>query len=199
MKGMDHGDSGGGETSRRDTTGGGMAWMDHSNMAHDSMGAGSGGMARELVMEDGRYSDRAIIDAMVPHHQGAVEMAQVAADRSRDPFVRRLAAQIMRSQTAEIATLRREDAELAEAGVERGDLGVPHHMQGMDMDPQALRTADPVERAFFEQMLPHHEGAIVMARAELERGDDPELRALARTIIADQQREIAAMRERLAS
>jgi uncharacterized protein (DUF305 family) len=39
---------------------------------------GSGGMAKQMVMENGKYSDKAFIDAMVPHHQGAIAMAEVA-------------------------------------------------------------------------------------------------------------------------
>ena len=112
--------------------------------------------------------------------------------------MRRLAEDVIRSQRAEIETLRREDAELAGAGVERGELGVPAHAMGMEMDMQALETARPFDRAFMEEMTVHQQGAITMARAELERGADPELQALARSIIAEQEREIRAMRARLA-
>src|SRR3712207_3475933 len=87
MEGMGHGDSGG-ETSRRgaqqETTGAGMARMGDGSM-------GSGGMAREMVTQDGRYSDRAFIDAMVPHHRGAVDMAEVALENAEHREVRDLA------------------------------------------------------------------------------------------------------------
>ena len=142
----------------------------------------------------GNGADRAFAADMVPHHASAVDMAEVALDRGESAFVRRLARDVIRSQTAEIETLRREDAELAEAGVDRGDLGVPAHMMGMDMDMRALQTAEPFDRRFMEMMTVHHQGAIAMARAELERGEDPELQALARSIIAEQERETRAMR-----
>lgn len=143
--------------------------------------------------------DRGFASEMVPHHESAIAMARVAERRAETPFVQSLAADILRSQRTEVAALRREDAQLAEAGVKRGKLGVPGHMMGMDDDPAELESGGDFDRRFLEMMVPHHEGAVRMADVELAKGEDPELQALARTIRSAQQREIAAMRGALAA
>ena len=68
---------------------------------------------------------------------------------------------------------------------------------GMGEDAASLKTADPFDRAFLEMMLPHHSSAVAMAKTELARGEDPELKALAQKIIDAQEREIRAMRQQL--
>lgn len=65
---------------------------------------------------------------------------------------------------------------------------------GMDGDMSMLETATPFDPAFLTMMIPHHEGAVAMAKAELAKGKDPELKQLAQTIITAQQREIREMR-----
>src|SRR5262245_14016187 len=54
-------------------------------------------------------------------------------------------------------------------------------------------SGDP-DRDFARMMIPHHQGAIDMALAELRHGKDPRLKRLAQEIIVEQQQEIAVMR-----
>lgn len=159
---------------------------DESSGSSDSAGGGNG-------------ADRAFVAAMIPHHEDAVEMAKIAQQRGESTFVEQLAGDIAAAQTEEISTLRREDEALENAGVKKGSLGVPEHAMGMDRDPAELESAEPFDRAFLEMMIPHHVGAIEMAKAELAKGQDPELKALAQRIVDAQEREIDQMREHLAS
>jgi len=62
-------------------------------------------------------------------------------------------------------------------------------MNGMNVKP----TGKP-DRDFVLMMIPHHQGAIDMAKVELQYGTDPELRQLATDIVAAQEKEIAQMR-----
>jgi uncharacterized protein (DUF305 family) len=142
----------------------------------------------------GNATDRAFAGSMIPHHESAVDMGRLAERGAGRAELKSLARQIVRSQRAEIRTLRRIDRQLAGEGVKRGRLGLDRNMMGMGMNMHGLASARPFDRAFIDMMVPHHLGAIRMSRVELRRGDSEELRALARDIIDAQTREIRRMR-----
>lgn len=58
----------------------------------------------------------------------------------------------------------------------------------------ATSLGNSTDHAFLRMMVPHHTGAIAMARVELAKGFNAELKALARRIISAQEREVRAMR-----
>jgi uncharacterized protein (DUF305 family) len=147
----------------------------------------------------GNATDRAFVAQMIPHHQSAVAMATIAKRRATGAFVTQLADNIVRTQTAEISTMQSAGQRLKAAGVTKGSLGVSEHMMGMHGDVASLNTTKPFDAAFMRMMLPHHQGAVVMANAELKHGMDPALKTLARNIISAQQREISQMRTHLAN
>jgi uncharacterized protein (DUF305 family) len=143
----------------------------------------------------GTGTDRAFAVAMIPHHESAVDMAKVALRRTKRPEIKQLARAIVSSQSAEIRQLEAADRRLERRSVQEGELGMAHHEMGMGMEGAMLEDARPFDRAFIDAMIPHHQGAIRMARVELERGRDPTLRRLAEAVISAQSKEIDQMNE----
>ena len=127
---------------------------------------------------------------MVPHHESAVEMAEIARERSERREIQDLAEGIIETQNAEIRTLNDLAARFEDAGVEEGHEGMQMGEMDMGGDTAMLRTAKPFDRAFIDMMIPHHQSAITMAQDELESGQSPEAKKLAREIIDAQTREI---------
>jgi uncharacterized protein (DUF305 family) len=194
--GGQEGSGSGSEQESAEDSGGGMAGMDHGQMGHGSMGMDSEGMARQMVMENGKYSDKAFIDAMVPHHQGAIAMAEVALDNAEHEEIKELSRNIISSQQAEIEELKAIKKE------EFGTSNVPmemsqEQMRGMVMmmDPQQLANREPFDKAFIDAMIPHHQSAIEMSRVALENSDNPRIKELAENIISAQQEEIEQMKQ----
>ena len=169
--------------------------MDHDQMGHGSMDMGSGRMAKQMVMHNGKYSDKAFIDAMVPHHQGAIAMAQVALENAEHEEIKELSRNIVSTQQEEIEKLKSIKEE------EFGTSEVPMEMSceemrgmGVMMDPQALADEDPFDRAFIDAMTPHHRSAIEMAQVANQESENPRIKELAGNIVSAQQREIAQMK-----
>jgi uncharacterized protein (DUF305 family) len=62
------------------------------------------------------------------------------------------------------------------------------------MTDMTVKPSGDVDRDFVAMMVPHHQGAVDMAKAELKYGHNEQLRRLAQEIVANQQQEIKAMR-----
>ncbi|TFV67217.1 UNVERIFIED_ORG: DUF305 domain-containing protein [Bacillus sp. AZ43] len=143
-------------------------------------------------------ADIAFAAGMVPHHEGAIEMAQLAPGRAADPRVADLASRIEAAQGPEIDTL---NGWLAEWGAEPDMDGMDHgDMGGMEMDMTALTNATGAEfdRLFLQQMIEHHRGAVTMAETELADGRNSDALAMAEAIRDTQTGEIAEMEQLLA-
>jgi uncharacterized protein (DUF305 family) len=143
--------------------------------------------------------DQAFIDAMVPHHREAIEMAKAANSRGlTQPDLQKIANDIISSQQREIDQMldwreqwfgsRQLGAVLPEV------LGVPESELGMEHgSADEVAGAVDVDQKFAEMMIPHHRGAIAMAEAAQERGQHDEVKDLAGAIIDAQEREIGIM------
>ncbi len=145
---------------------------------------------------DSAETDGAFIVEMTPHHEAAVQMAEVATRMAERPETKQLARAIIAAQNEEIDELAAIHTDMFGMPVsqgEHGSLGMDAHMMGMDGDAMMLAGEQPFDRAFIDMMIPHHQGAIRMARVELERGEDERLMRLSEEIIDAQSREIEAM------
>jgi uncharacterized protein (DUF305 family) len=135
---------------------------------------------------------------MIPHHEQAVVMSDLALEISENEVIRQLATEIKGAQSPEIEQM---TSWLTTAGAPTS-MGMDHNMpmQGMLTDEQLaeLGTLSGAEfdRAFLEAMIEHHEGAIVMTQM-IENSDNSEVAALATAIITAQQAEIDFMKSLL--
>ena len=180
-----------------------------------------GGVALAILFLGGCYAlgqrfggatafDQQFIDMMVPHHEGAVAMAEIARTRGEHPEVKQMAEAILSTQRQEIDQMKAwrrawfgsdQTPPMSRMPMVPGMSG-EHGAHGgsgtMDMaaDVEKLRPApEPFDRAFIDAMTPHHQSAIDAARAAQARAQRPEIKQLAQDVIAAQQREIEQMRQ----
>ena len=161
----------------------------HSGSHHSAGMSMSGSMSHPF--------DLAFIDAMIPHHQGAIAMSKDARDAGlSDPDLIAIAANILTSQQREIDQMRAWRNKWYPGEPTVGHPGKALGMTGHDM---AMEThmdmgGGNINTRFAAAMLAHHEGAIRMARMALTRAEHPEIRRLAKRIIAAQEAEIDVLR-----
>ena len=144
-------------------------------------------------------ADVTFVQAMIPHHQQALEMSDtLLAKEGIDPRVTALAQQIKTAQGPELQTMQTWSAQWGlptAPDPAMSDMPGPGMMSGDDMI--ALQNAEGPEAntLFLELMIQHHEGAIAMAQNEIDGGQFAPAVELARSIVAVQQRELASMRQ----
>jgi uncharacterized protein (DUF305 family) len=151
---------------------------------------------------DYNAADEMFVTGMIPHHEQALEMAEILLDKDGvDDRVVALAERIQAAQQPEIDLM---NSWLDEWGVDSdmGDMpGMDHGNGGMmsDDDMAALEAAsgDDASVLFLEQMIEHHEGAIEMSEQEVDNGQNADAVELAQQIIDAQTAEIAEMQDLL--
>ena len=187
---------------------GGMDSMDMSTMPAD--GTTSSAMLTDYtasmttmhkeMMKGMNYNDpdTAFAQGMLGHHIGAVDMATVQLKYGMDEEMRSLAQDVIDAQKAEIEQMQTWLASHPDTSKPSADTKAMQqaYAQGMDAmhEEMMLGIADPnADMAFARGMLPHHVGAVDMAKVQLKYGKDPEMLKLAQQIIDAQQAEIEQM------
>ena len=150
------------------------------------------GCANGAENSDGAFSSQDIMFAemMIPHHEQAIEMSELAFANTTNPDVLALAEQISGAQEPEIELMK------SWPGVNSmGHAG--HTMAGMldEKEMEMLRnsTGADFDRLFLEGMIKHHEGAIEMAEMIIDSAN-PEVAELGSSITASQKAEIKEMK-----
>ncbi|MGK5534140.1 DUF305 domain-containing protein [Streptomyces sp. URMC 129] len=170
---------------------------------------GNGGSSDANADTDAHNAaDVTFAQAMIPHHQQAIEMAELALDQASSEDVQALAEEISAAQAPEIATLTEwleAWGEEVPAGNTEDHAGHAGHdmpaMNGMLSADQMAELADAsgtdFDTAFLELMIEHHEGAVEMARDEQADGSYEPATSMAEDIVTTQSAEIERMNELL--
>lgn len=147
-------------------------------------------------------ANRAFLESMIPHHESAIEMAKMAKRRAEHRELVDLAKGIIDTQRREIRQIERIHQRLFEQKIipnqdAHAGLGLSAQEAGMvHTEPTAaLAQAKPFDKAFIDEMVAHHQGAIRMARAVLSETEDDETRSLAGAIVRAQSDEIRQMND----
>ena len=137
--------------------------------------------------------DIAFAEMMIPHHEQAIEMSEIALLNTTNPDVLKLAQEIKDAQSPEIELM------MSWTGV-KTSTHAGHMMDGMlsQNELSDLREAKDkaFDRLFLEGMIKHHEGAIEMAQ-DVAASKNKEVADLSASIINAQELEIAKVKELL--
>lgn len=147
--------------------------------------------------------DKAFLADMIVHHQGAVEMADLALKHSNRAEIKELSQEIIKAQAKEITDMERWQKAWGYGGTEPHDhSSMNHGDNSMDMSSHIdmmmgeLRgkTGDKFDKAWLEQMIIHHQGALNMAAPGEKNAKHQELKGLSKEVVTAQSKEIRQMR-----
>ncbi len=140
--------------------------------------------------------DLQFLDTMIAHHQGAIDMAKPAAEKSQNEEFKKFAANIISAQEKEIVQMKtwRDDWYGAKPpAINMNFVGMMNSMMGMDMKKLTAASGKDFDSLFVQMMIPHHEGAVAMAKDALTKAEHVQIKKLAEGIIKAQEGEIKTM------
>ena len=187
----------------------GCSGSDQGRTDMPGMGSGSSSVSASASQGDHTQADVTFAQQMVPHHQQAVEMAKLVPSHSTNQKVLELASQIQQAQDPEIQKmtgwLQTWGAPAPTTGMNMPGMNMPGmdhgSMPGMmtsdDMTKLGQVKGAAFDRLWLQMMIQHHQGAVEMAKTELQQGASNEAKQLAQQIIDTQQKEIATMSQLL--
>jgi uncharacterized protein (DUF305 family) len=161
-------------------------------------------MSMDLGPADADY-DLRFIDGMSVHHQGGVNMAKEVLAKSKRPEMKKLATNIISAQNREINQMKelrktwypKASSTPMAYHAQMGHMMemTPEQMQNMMMSMDLGAADTQFDLRFLNAMIPHHEGALVMAEDALKKSQRPEMKKLSQEILTSQKQEIKQMKE----
>lgn len=184
-----------------------MSGMDHSTMAPADAPAST--KSYEKAMADLMAGMKApltgkpdvdFMKGMIPHHQGAIDMAKVVLQYGKDAEVKALAENVVKAQEGEIAMMKAWLGKTDQSVLVAEPKSTTGNEQAMStmMKNMAVPYTGESDVDFIKSMIPHHQGAIDMAKVALQFAKDPEVLKLAQGVITAQEGEITVMKDWLA-
>jgi uncharacterized protein (DUF305 family) len=163
--------------------------------------APASGAAAEISAEH-NDDDVMFAQMMIPHHEQAVDMSEILLAKDDVPAdVRAFAQKVVDAQGPEIERmnqmLRTWEAPMPGEDSTSMDHGTGGMMSEEDMGMLNDAQGTDAARLYLEQMTVHHEGAVEMARDQVEQGQNPQAVELAQQVVEDQEAEIAEMEQML--
>jgi uncharacterized protein (DUF305 family) len=154
-------------------------------------------MMKGMVASNTGKADLDFVQGMLPHHQGAVDMAKVVLQYGKDAEIRKLAEAVVKAQDAEIAFMKGWLTKTDQGALPVSTESIKANEQAMAamMKDMMVPYTGDADVDFVKGMIPHHQGAIDMAQVALLYGKDPALLKLANDVVSAQQGEIAFMKE----
>jgi uncharacterized protein (DUF305 family) len=179
-----------------------MSGMDHSTMASADAPASTkayeaamAGMMKNMMAPLTGKPEIDFMQSMIPHHQGAIDMAKAVLQYGKDPEVKTVAENVIKAQESEIAVMKAWLGKIDQTALVTDPKSTTGNEQAMAtiMKNMAVPYTGDADVDFFKNMIPHHQGAIDMAKVALQYAKDPEVLKLAQDVIAAQEAEIAFM------
>lgn len=163
-------------------------------MNHDA----AGGMKSDPNAASAPY-DLQFIDTMTHHHEGALQMARMALDKSANAELKAFAQKIIDDQKREIAEMKTWRDKWYAGAPAAKNMEMPGMQESMKMmQPAAMQkmtqaTGRDFDLAFLDMMIPHHRDAVTMSQDALKKAEHAEIKTLAEQIIKAQNAEIKQM------
>lgn len=175
-------------------------------MSGNTPTSGMMGVNTKNSINNSNILDAHFIEQMIPHHEDAITMAKLAQTKAQHPEIKQLAENIIDSQSKEISQMKSwyevwfdkkvpsGTQVMGEHGMMGGN-GMHMGMMGNQSDMTRLEKEADFDKAFIEEMIPHHQMAVMMANMLFRGTDRPEMKKLAQDIITAQTKEINEMRQ----